>query len=49
MISSSANVVTSGIAERAGHRITFFDYLKQAAPITIINLIIFSVFLLLTH
>lgn len=49
IIGASANVVTTGIAERAGHKITFFDYLKQAAPITIISLIIASVFLLVRY
>jgi Na+/H+ antiporter NhaD/arsenite permease-like protein len=47
IIGASANVVTTGIAEKAGHKITFGAFLKQAAPITIISLIISSVFLLL--
>ncbi|MCA1960823.1 MAG: ArsB/NhaD family transporter [Desulfomonile sp.] len=49
IIGASANVVTTGIAERAGHKITFFEYLKQAAPVTIISLIISSVFLLVRY
>ncbi|MCX5863368.1 MAG: hypothetical protein NTW27_14785 [Deltaproteobacteria bacterium] len=49
IIGASADVVTTGIAERAGHKITFYDYLKQAAPITIISLIISSVFLLIRY
>ena len=47
IIGASANVVTTGIAEKAGHKITFGQFLKEAAPITIISLIISSVFLLL--
>lgn len=49
IIGASANVVTTGIAEKAGYKITFCDYLKQAAPITIISLIISSVFLLIRY
>jgi Na+/H+ antiporter NhaD/arsenite permease-like protein len=49
IIGASANVVTTGIAEKAGHKITFYDFMKQAAPITIISLIISSVFLLLRY
>jgi len=49
IIGASANVVTTGVAERAGHKITFYDYLKQAAPITLISLIISSVFLLIRY
>ncbi len=41
IIGASANVVTTGIAEKAGHKITFYDFMKQAAPITIISLMHF--------
>jgi len=49
IIGASANVVTTGIAEKAGYKITFGGFLKEAAPITIISLIISSVFLLLRY
>lgn len=49
IIGASANVVTTGIAERAGHKISFYNYLKQAAPITIVSLIIASAFLLVSY
>jgi len=49
IIGASANVITVGISERVGYNITFYDYLKQAAPITIISLIISSVFLLVRY
>jgi len=49
IIGASANVVTTGIAERAGHKISFYNYLKEAAPITIVSLILASVFLLLSY
>lgn len=49
IIGASANVVTTGIAEKAGHKITFYEFMKQAAPITLISLIISSAFLLLRY
>jgi len=49
IIGASANVVTTGIAERAGYKITFGGFVKEAAPITIVSLIISSVFLLLRY
>ncbi len=49
IIGASANVVTTGIAEKAGYKITFYEFMKQAAPITIISLIISSVFLLVRY
>jgi Na+/H+ antiporter NhaD/arsenite permease-like protein len=49
IIGASANVVTVGIAERAGYKITFYQYLKEAAPITIVSLIFSSIFLLIRY
>ncbi len=49
VIGASANVVTTGIMERAGYKVTFFEFIKQAAPITIISLAMSSVFLLLRY
>jgi len=49
IIGASANVVTTGIAEKAGYKITFYEFMKQAAPITLISLAISSVFLLLWY
>lgn len=47
IIGASANVVTTGIAERAGYKISFYNYFKQAGPITIVSLILASGYLLL--
>jgi len=49
IIGASANVVTVGIAEKAGYKISFYQYLKEAAPITIVSLIFSSVFLLVRY
>ncbi len=47
IIGASANVVTVGIAEKAGYKITFGRFFREAAPITIFSLIISSIYLLL--
>ncbi|AFM26984.1 SLC13 family permease [Desulfomonile tiedjei] len=49
VIGASANVVTTGIAERAGYKITFMGFVKEAAPVTIASLVISSVYLLLFY
>ncbi len=49
IIGASANVVTTGIAEKAGYKISFYQYLKEAAPITIVSLIMASAFLLVRY
>ena len=46
IIGASANVVTTGIAEKAGHKITFFQFFKEAGPITILGLVFASIYLL---
>jgi Na+/H+ antiporter NhaD/arsenite permease-like protein len=47
IIGASANVITVGIAEKAGHRITFFDFVKHGTPITIVGLILGSIYLMI--
>jgi len=49
IIGASANVVTTGIAERSGHKISFFQYFKEAGPITVVSLVIASVYLLIAY
>lgn len=49
IIGASANVVTTGIAEKAGYKISFGQFAKEAAPITTVSLIISSIFLLLRY
>ncbi len=47
LIGASANVVTAGLAERAGYPITFGYFLKIGAPAMIISVIISMVWLLI--
>jgi Na+/H+ antiporter NhaD/arsenite permease-like protein len=46
IIGASANVITTGIAEKAGHKITFFDFLKHGTPITVIGCVIATVYVI---
>jgi Na+/H+ antiporter NhaD/arsenite permease-like protein len=45
VIGASANVITTGIAEKAGHHISFFEFCKHSVPVTVIGLVIASLFL----
>jgi Na+/H+ antiporter NhaD/arsenite permease-like protein len=47
LIGASANLVTAGIAERAGYRITYLDFLKVGFPATILTVIIGTIWLLI--
>lgn len=46
LIGASANVVTSGIAEKAGHPITFIDFLKVGLPVMIVTMIISTIWMI---
>jgi Na+/H+ antiporter NhaD/arsenite permease-like protein len=47
MIGASANVVTIGIAESQGYKITFFGYFKTAFPYMVISVLIAHAWLLI--
>jgi Na+/H+ antiporter NhaD/arsenite permease-like protein len=47
MVGASANVVTVGMAEKAGHPISFGHYFKVAAVPTLITVVISSLWLVL--
>ena len=47
LIGSSPNLVTAGIAERAGYRMTYLGFLKVGLPATIITVIVGTVWLLI--
>ena len=49
MIGASANVVTLGIAEAAGHRITFFGFMKVAFIYMVISVAIANAWLLIFY
>ena len=37
LIGASANLVTAGIAERAGYKISYLEFLKVGMPATVIT------------
>ena len=49
MIGASANVVTVGMAERAGYHISFMEYLKVAFIPMVITVILCTVWLLVVE
>ncbi len=49
MIGASANVVTLGISESAGHPIRFFQFMKIAFPFMILSVAVANVWLLLFY
>ncbi len=49
LIGASANVVTMGIAEKAGHPIRFLDFMKYACPYMLISVAICNVWLLIFY
>lgn len=48
LVAASANIVTAGLAERAGYRITFGKFLRNGIPVTIVSVAIAMVWLLVT-
>ena len=49
LIGASANVVCAGVAEQHGYKFTFWQFFKVGFPITILSLIVSSVYLLVCH
>jgi Na+/H+ antiporter NhaD/arsenite permease-like protein len=47
LIGASPNLVTAGISERAGYRITYLDFLKVGLPATFVTVIIGTIWLLI--
>lgn len=44
LVGASANVVVSGMAAKEGHKIGFVDYMKVAVPMTLVALVISTVY-----
>jgi Na+/H+ antiporter NhaD/arsenite permease-like protein len=49
IIGASANVIVSGMAEREGKKIGFFEYMKVAVPMTAVGLVLCTAYLLLRY
>jgi Na+/H+ antiporter NhaD/arsenite permease-like protein len=49
LIGASANVVVAGMSERAGRRISFLKFMLYGIPVTLVSLIIATVYVLLRY
>lgn len=49
LIGASANLVVAGMAEREGHKISYLKFLKIGAPITLVSLVIASIYVLVVY
>lgn len=47
LIGASANVIVAGMMFREGHKLTYMQFLKIGAPITLVSLIISTIYMLL--
>ncbi len=47
LIGASANVVTAGLSERAGHPISFMDFLKVGAPVMFVSVFLGTIYILI--
>jgi len=44
IVGASANVVVCGMAEKQGHKISFLGYMKVAVPMTVVGLVIATIY-----
>ncbi|XP_023032616.1 P protein-like [Drosophila willistoni] len=49
LIGASANVVTAGLANQHGYRITFMDFFKFGFPVMIVSVVVCQIYLLIAH
>ncbi|MDQ2700520.1 MAG: ArsB/NhaD family transporter [Actinomycetota bacterium] len=49
VISAAANVAASGLAERSGHPISFWGFMKVGLPVTLISTILATVYILIRY
>ena len=47
LIGASANVIVAGLAFREGHKLSYMDFLKIGAPLTLVSLVISTVYVLI--
>ena len=46
IVGASANIVTAGLAERAGYSLTFFQFTRKGLPVAIMSLVVATIWLL---
>ncbi|KAH3743719.1 arsenical PUMP membrane protein [Pelomyxa schiedti] len=49
VMAAPTNVIIAGLAKQVGHRITFFDFVRSGAVVTVVTLTTATVYLLVRH
>ncbi|MBK8293525.1 MAG: ArsB/NhaD family transporter [Solirubrobacterales bacterium] len=49
MVSAAANVAAAGLADRAGHPLSFFQFMKIGLPVTLVSTILATAYILLRY
>jgi Na+/H+ antiporter NhaD/arsenite permease-like protein len=49
LVAASANVYVAGVAERAGYRISFLEFLKYGGLVTVASLVLVTIYLWLRY
>ena len=49
LVGAAANLVTAGIAEKSGHKITFKEFLRYGVPVTFLSLIASSIYIIIRY
>ena len=49
IIAAAANLVTAGISEQAGHRITFKEFFRYGAPVSVFSLVMASLYICIRY
>ncbi len=49
LVGAAANLVTSGIAEKSGHKITFKEFFRYGFPVTFLSLVAASIYIIIRY
>jgi Na+/H+ antiporter NhaD/arsenite permease-like protein len=49
LVGAAANLVTAGIAEKSGHKVTFNEFLRYGLPVTFLSLIASSIYIIIRY
>ena len=49
LVSAAANVAATGLADKAGHPLTFFQFMKIGLPVTLVSTILATAYILLRY
>lgn len=49
LVGAAANLVTAGIAEKSGHKITFKEFFRYGFPVTMLSLVAASIYIIIRY